>query len=123
MDQSLHSFKDLRAWQEAHALVLEIYRMTRAFPKEELFGLTSQLRRAAVSVTSNIAEGFNRSSKKEKIQFYSMALGSLAEVQNQLEVARDIGYVNVETFSRAGARALTAHKLLNGLIKSTRSRL
>ncbi len=123
MDSGLHSFKDLRAWQEAHALVLEIYRITRSFPKEELFGLTSQIRRAAVSVTSNIAEGFNRSSSKEKVQFYSMALGSLAEVQNQLEIARDIDYLDATTFSRVSARSVTVHKLLNGLIKSTRSRL
>lgn len=123
MDTTIHSFKDLRAWQEGHALVLEVYRISRMFPKEELFGLTSQLRRAAVSVTSNIAEGFNRSSNKEKVQFYSMAIGSLAEVQNQLEIAQDIGYVDTTTFSAASARALTVHKLLNGLIKSTRSRL
>lgn len=123
MDEPLHSFKDLRAWREAHTLVLDVYRITRSFPREELFGLTSQIRRASVSVTSNIAEGFNRSSKKEKIQFYSMAIGSLAEVQDQLEIARDIGYLDAATFADVSARALTIHKLLNGLIKATRARL
>lgn len=123
MGEPLHSFKDLRAWQEAHALVLDVYRMTRTFPKEELFGLTSQIRRAAVSVTSNIAEGFNRNSSREKVQFYSTAIGSLAEVQSQLEVARDIDYLDAAAFTTVSARALTAHKLLNGLIKSTRARL
>lgn len=122
MEPPLRSFKDLRAWQEAHALVLEVYRISRTFPKEEAFGLTAQIRRAAVSVSSNIAEGFNRSSNKEKVQFYSMAIGSLAEVQNQLEIARDVSYVDTTTFASVSARALTVHKLLNGLIKVTRTR-
>lgn len=103
--------------------MLSVYRVTRNFPKEELFGLTSQLRRAAISITSNIAEGFNRNSPKEKVQFYSMALGSIGEVQNQLEIARDIGYLEKSHYEDISAHALTAHKLVNGLIKSTRSRI
>ncbi|MBI4599730.1 four helix bundle protein [Candidatus Uhrbacteria bacterium] len=76
----MRSFTDLKAWQEGHTLVLKIYKITQSFPKEEQFGLTNQLRRAAVSLTSNIAEGFGRGSYKEKAQFYSIALGSLTEV-------------------------------------------
>src|SRR3990167_241538 len=78
-------FTDLNVWREAHKLVLEIYKLTQKFPEGEKFGLTIQLRRAAISITSNIAEGFSRKTDKEKIQFYRMSLGSLMEVQNQLK--------------------------------------
>jgi four helix bundle protein len=78
----IKSFSDLDAWREGHKLVLNIYQITKLFPKEELFCLTNQLRRAGISFTSNIAEGFSRQSFKEKRQFYSMALGSLTEIQN-----------------------------------------
>src|SRR3989344_1808308 len=101
-NKKIESFKDLIAWQKGHELVLEIYKITKAFPKEEQFGLTNQLRRAAVSLTSNIAEGFSRRSYKEKSQFYSMALGSLTEVQNQLLIAEDIGYISKQNSSKLG---------------------
>src|SRR3989338_7264449 len=91
---SILSFTDLRVWQEGHKLVLMVYRETKHFPDEERFGLTSQVRRSAVSVTSNIAEGFGRFSYKEKLQFYHTSLGSLFELQNQLIIARDIGYLS-----------------------------
>ena len=80
----IKSFTDLQVWQEGHKLVLLIYKVTKKFPKEELFGLTNQIKRAGVSITSNIAEGFSRQSYKEKLQFYYMSLGSLTEIQNQL---------------------------------------
>lgn len=108
-------------WQEAHKLVLEIYKITKDFPKDELFGLTNQIRRASVSITSNISEGFNRNSSKEKLQFYYIALGSLAETQNQLLIARDIEYIKQDIFDKIGAQVTTVQKLLNGFIKSTRS--
>src|SRR3989344_2718252 len=117
----IRSFKDLRAWQEGHRLVLMIYDATKLFPKDEQFGLTNQIRRAAVSVTSNIAEGFSRKSLKEKIQFYSMSHGSLAEVENQIIIAKDIGYINQETFNDMSDSIIVTSKTLNGLIKSLRS--
>ena len=80
----IKSFLDLNAWREGHSLVLMIYDITRSFPKEEQFGLTNQLRRASVSLTSNIAEGFFRKCEKEKIQFYYIAHGSLSELENLL---------------------------------------
>lgn len=98
--QKIKSFTDLDAWKEGHKLVLDIYKITKDFPKEEQFGLTIQLRRAGVSFTSNIAEGFSRNSYKEKLQFYSTALGSLTEIQNQLLVAKDIGYITRENFNK-----------------------
>jgi len=91
-ESKIKSFTDLKAWQEAHKLVLMIYKISKSFPKEEIFGLTSQIRRAAISITSNIAEGFSRKSYLEKIQFYFTSLGSLSEVQSQLLIAKDVNY-------------------------------
>jgi len=92
------SFVSLNAWKEGHKLVLAIYRLVSSFPKEEKFGLSAQITRAAVSVTSNIAEGFARQTTKEKRQFYYTAKGSLVEVENQLLIARDIGYLSGKDF-------------------------
>jgi len=117
----IKSFTDLNAWKEAHKLVLLIYQITRNFPKEELFGLVNQIRRAAVSITSNIAEGFSRSSYKEKAQFYAVALGSLTEVQNQLLIARDLGYITKDKFIEIANMTVTVNKLLNGLIKKSKT--
>lgn len=119
-ESKIRNFTDLNAWKEVHALVLYVYRLTRTFPKEEQFGLVIQLRRAAVSITSNIAEGFSRTSLKEKAQFYSMALGSLTEVENQLITAKDLGYFQDEA-ENAAKRLMLVNKLINGLIRKTRS--
>lgn len=114
------SFKDLDAWKEGHVLVLQIYRLTRKFPKDELFALVSQMRRAAVSITSNIAEGFGRGSMKEKIQFYTIAHGSVTELQNQLLVSRDVGYISSDQFAVTEEQSTRVHKILTGLIKKSR---
>ncbi|MBP9773719.1 MAG: four helix bundle protein [Candidatus Peribacteraceae bacterium] len=114
--QKIRSFTDLRVWREGHKLVLIIYRITKTFPKDELFGLTSQLRRAAVSFTSNIAEGFTRNSTKEKIQFYTTSLSSLTEIQNQILIAQDIGYLNQEIFLQTANQTVTLSKMTNGFI-------
>ena len=119
--KKIRSFTDLNAWKEGHKLVLEVYKLTQKFPREEQFGLTNQLRRAVVSFTSNIAEGFSRNSYKEKTQFYSMALGSLTEVQNQLLVARDVGYLSKEEFDKIAETAVIISKITNGLIKKSKS--
>lgn len=118
----IHSFTDLNAWKYAHELVLDIYKITKDFPKEEIFGLVSQMRRSAVSVSSNIAEGFSRNTFKDKAQFYSIAQGSLTELQNQLLISRDIVYSNNEEFEDLSQKTVLIHKLINGLIKSARSR-
>ena len=117
----IRSFTDLKTWQEGHKFVLMMYKLTRAFPKEELFSLTNQLRRAGVSITSNIAEGFNRRSASEKIHFYHIALGSLTESQNQLLIARDIGYLALDIFKEVAEQTVLVSKLLNGLIKATKA--
>ena len=121
-EQKIKSFTDLDTWKEAHKLVLEIYIVSKTFPKEELFGLTNQLRRAVVSVTSNIAEGFSRSTYKDKAHFYTIALGSLTGVQNQLLITRDVGYLPRESFTKIANLTVVVSKLLNGLIKSSRAR-
>ena len=119
--EKLRSFTDLNAWREGHKLVIEVYKITKNFPNDEIFGLVSQLRRAAVSITSNIAEGFSRNSYKEKLNFYSMALGSLTEVQNQLLIAKDIKYISDDQFKELADQTVTVSKLINGLIKSTKT--
>ena len=119
--EKIKSFTDLFAWQEGHKLVLQVYKITKQFPKEEQFGLTNQLRRAAVSVTSNIAEGFSRNSYKEKLQFYAVSLGSTTEIQNQLLIARDLQYITKEIFSEIAEQAIKVNKITNGLIKKTRA--
>ena len=117
----IKSFTDLNAWKEGHQLALMIYEMTKFFPREEIFGLVSQMRRCAVSITSNIAEGFSRQSYKEKVQFYSMSQGSVTELQNQLLIARDVHLTSREKFRIAALQSVKVHKITNGLIKSSRS--
>ncbi len=117
----IKSFTDLIAWKEAHALVLMIYKATQFFPKEEMFGLTAQIRKASVSITSNIAEGFSRQTYPDKIHFYSIALGSDTEVQSQLFIARDIGYLSAEDFKKISEQGIVVNKLINGLIKSSKT--
>lgn len=118
--KKIYSFTDLNAWQEGHKLVLKIYSVTENFPNKEMFGLTSQIRRACISVTSNIAEGFSRVSYKDKINFYSMAQGSLTELQNQLLIARDVKYLDNNNFTDIAEQTVTVHKLINGLIKKSK---
>lgn len=117
----IKNFTDLIVWQKGHKLVLLVYKHTATFPKEELFGLTNQLRRAVVSFTSNIAEGFSRTSYKEKAQFYAIALGSLTEVQNQLLIARDLGYITNELFEDLEGLLVELNKMTNGLIKKSKT--
>ncbi len=117
----IQSFVDLNTWQESHKLVVLIYKTSREFPRDEQFGLTNQIRRAVVSITSNIAEGFSRHSFKEKVQFYSIALGSLTETQNQLIIGKDVSYLSESAYEKLTAQAIIVSKLFNGLIKKSRS--
>jgi len=118
----IQTFRDLDAWKEAHAFALFTYKVTKRFPKDELFGIVSQMRRCAVSITSNIAEGFSRASYKEKIQFYSISLGSVTELQNQFIISKDVGYITDEESKHAESQSIKVHKIMNGLIKSSRGR-
>ncbi len=118
--RKIKSFTDLTTWKECHKLVLLIYKATEKFPKEEVFGLTSQMRRCAVSTTSNIAEGFSRQSYKEKTQFYSISRGSLTELQNQLLISKDINIINKKEFQKIAEYSVNCLKLLNGLIRKSK---
>ena len=109
-------YRDLLVWQKAIALVTDIYRLTQGFPREELYGLTSQIRRAAVSIPSNIAEGQGRLTRGEFRQFLGQARGSYAELETQLIIAKNLGY-----WSQAGNLAenlAEVGRLLNGLLTS-----
>ena len=117
----IKDFTDLNAWKEGHKLVLDIYKITKEFPKTEVFGLVSQMQRSAVSITSNIAEGFGRQGYKEKVQFYYISQGSLVELKNQLIIARDIGYIESNVFIKINNQANITHQLLQGLISKTKS--
>ncbi len=120
-ESKIREFTDLLAWQEAHKLVLLVYSATKIFPQDELFGLTNQMRRASVSITSNIAEGFGRQSYKEKVQFFYIAHGSLTELKNQLFIARDLTYISLPEFAKIEGQLALAHRLLQGLLKKSKS--
>lgn len=119
--RKIKSFTDLKVWQEGHKLVVVVYKITKGFPKEEVFGLVSQMRKAASSVTANIAEGFGRRGYKEKIQFYYLAQGSLTELKDQILIAEDVGYLDKEDFEVLVNRANEAHRLLQGLISKSKT--
>jgi four helix bundle protein len=110
-------FKKIKAWQHADEMVIEIYRNTKYFPKEELYGLTSQLRRAAVSVPANIAEGSNREHKKEYLNFLYIAQGSIAEVEYLLHLSKRIGYLKEKEYQEIEGIRIQTAKTLFGLIK------
>jgi four helix bundle protein len=114
------TYKDLEAWQCAMALVLEVYRNTAKFPREEMFGLTTQLRRAAVSVASNIVEGKGRFSDRELSQFLGVARGSVFEIETQVTIARDLGFLTEIQIQELLKRCGEVGRLLNGLIRSVR---
>jgi four helix bundle protein len=115
------SYKDLIAWRKAMDLVTDVYRVTQSFPRDELYGLTNQLGRAAVSVPSNIAEGQARFSRKEFHHFLSHARGSLVEVETQLAIAQNLGYLGVQQAQPLLDKAAELGRVLNGLIASIKS--
>ena len=115
LPMKINSYKDLIVWQKAMDLAEEVYRLSRAFPKEELYGLTSQLRRAVVSVPSNIAEGQARQGTAEFLNFLSIAQGSLAEVDTQLLLAQRFQYLTPETTIKAAGLIVEVSKMLASL--------
>jgi four helix bundle protein len=111
------SYRDLIAWQKAKTLALDVYVCTRKFPKDEIYGLTSQMRRAAVSIPSNIAEGKGRYSRKEFVQFLYIARGSLLELVTQLCIAHEFAYIDLPAFKHLDQTTEELGRILNGLIK------
>lgn len=116
--KEIKTFEDLETWQIAHKLILEMYKITKKYPKEELYGIVSQLRRAALSITSNIAEGFSRYHYNDKIRFYYNARGSASEVRNCLMLSRDMDYISKEDYDKLSSGMEKVSRLINGLIRS-----
>ena len=116
----MRNHKDLIVWQKSMALVRRLYEVTRAFPQEELFGLTSQMRRAAVSISSNIAEGYGRIYDKERINFLSIALGSASELETQLIISNDLGFMNEADSAGLSSLNNEVILMLSSLIKGLR---
>lgn len=119
----MQTHKDLEVWQKSMYFVTDIYLKTNSFPKEESYGLTSQLRRCAVSIPSNIAEGSARQSNKEYIQFLYISLGSLMELDTQLIIAKNINFISEESLKELQEQIEQIGKMLNGLIKYRKSKL
>lgn len=117
----IKTFTDLIVWQEGHKLVLIVYKITNDFPKVETYSVIDQMRRAAASVTANIAEGFGRQGYKEKLPFYYLSQGSLTELKNFILIAKDVGYLNETNFNFLMDQSNHVHKLLQGFITKTKT--
>jgi four helix bundle protein len=117
------SFRDLLVWQKAMQLTVTIYRLTQGFPREEIYGLTSQIRRAAVSVPSNIAEGQGRLNPAEFRQFLGIARGSICEVQTQLEIARTLQFGKIELLNEAESLSHEVGKMLYSFLESLKDQI
>jgi four helix bundle protein len=109
--------KDLMAWKKAMELVVKVYKETKAFPDSEAYGLTRQIRRAVVSIPSNIAEGASRHSQKEFMQFLYVSKGSLSELDTQLELAKDLGFCSPDTWKMLDEEMVSIDKMISGLIR------
>jgi four helix bundle protein len=120
--EKIRDFTDLIAWQKAHELVLKIYKITLDFPKTEIYGLTSQIRRAVVSITANIAEGFSRWHYGDRVNFYYNARGSLSEVLNFIITAKDLHFIQTQAYEEIIVMIKEIEQILNGLIRSTKIR-
>ena len=107
------TFKDIISWQKAHEYCLEVYRKSANFPDFEKYGLRSQFTRAASSITANIAEGYRKISKQDKLRFFNIAQGSLEECKNYNLLARDLGYITIEDFNELEYKANGASKFIN----------
>ena len=118
---TIKSFEELPVWKDARKFTNKIYNLTKKFPKVENYGLTSQITRATVSIGSNIAEGFDRYSKKDFIRFLIIARGSISEIQNNLYIALDLKYINQNDFQETYTLSKDLGKQINGFIKYLRS--
>ena len=119
----METHKDLRVWQQSIELVTSIYMITKTFPEEEMFGLVSQMRRAAVSVPSNIAEGYVRGTDRENLHFLRISSGSMSEVETQLLLSWNLGYISQESYDELSENLTSVWKQLNALIGSIKKRL
>lgn len=121
-DTKIRKFTDLKVWQEGRKLAKAIYRVTSLYPSVEQYGLVSQMKRAVVSVTSNIAEGFKRDTMPDKIHFYVMAHGSLTELQNQVILSNDLQFLDQRSYDDLVTMTDRVDRLLTGLIRASKER-
>ena len=123
MEGKIETFRDLEVWQEAMNLVIQIYKITKIFPKEEMFCLTNQMRRAAISIPSNIAEGNSRKHTKEYLNFLSIAEGSLAELRTQIEIAYRLEYLNEAALNQIYENLNKIGRMMTRLIQALERKL
>lgn len=117
----MKDFRELKIWQRSHALTLEIYRATKEFPKEELFGMTSQMRRASVSIPANIAEGCGRDGDAELKRFLNIALGSACELHYHVLLASDLGYISGTDANALVTEVLSLRRMLGGFVQKLKA--
>lgn len=113
---SINSYRDLLIWQKSMVLVTEIYKLTSQFPKEEVYGITSQIRRASISIPSNIAEGYGRNSTGDYKRFLQISLGSLYELQTQVEICFRLNYLSNEHYTNVQQKVFELEKMINSMI-------
>ncbi|HNR95192.1 MAG TPA: four helix bundle protein [Kiritimatiellia bacterium] len=118
----IKTYRDLHVWQDGVVFVTELYRLTRDFPREEMFGVVSQIRRAAISIPSNIAEGYGRRSSRDYVRFLQISMGSLFEIQTQLEIARNLEYLSSDTYESLYAMSRKIERMLSSLIRKIQER-
>ena len=114
----MYSFENILAWQKAHTFVLLVYRVTGHFPKDEIFGLTSQFRHAAVSIEANIAEGYKKLSKADKLRFFNISQGSLEECRDYIILSRDLGYIHQQEYEDLHTCIENASNFLNSYCRA-----
>ena len=117
MAKNIKTYRDLIVWQKSMSLVTDIYRMSRSFPKDEVYGLTSQMRSCAISIPSNIAEGNGRAPTNDYIRFLRMAVGSLYELQTQLEISRNLEYISKTDFDTSYESSREIERMLSSLLR------
>jgi four helix bundle protein len=120
-DHPVRDFRQIKVWEKAHNLTLEIYKTTARFPREELYGLTSQLRRASVSIPANIAEGFGRGGNVELARFLQIGMGSAYEVEYHFLLAKDLGFINEDAYVRLEAQVIEVKRMLAALLLKVRA--
>jgi four helix bundle protein len=119
--KNMQTYRDLIVWQKAMSMVLLVYGETKGFPKEETFGLTSQIQRSVVSIPSNIAEGYGRNSTGDYIRFLQIASGSLYEFQTQLEISSQLGYLSEEKYVEINSLSIEIEKMLSSLLSKVKN--
>tara|TARA_R110001599_G_scaffold151792_5_gene336789 strand:+ start:22 stop:390 length:369 start_codon:yes stop_codon:yes gene_type:complete len=117
----MKNFKELEIWQKGHEMAIDIFNLTKTFPSEEKYGLISQMRRSSQSVPTNIAEGCGRNSQKELLRFCSIAMGSASELEYQLILSKDIGFIKTHDYKDTNEKLLTLKKMLNAFMKYLRT--